>query len=177
MRLAVLLLAWVVLSPGATLAQAPDSGRVDASAAAASDTAAAPLTPRQVLIRSAVLPGWGQWASGHRIKGVVFGVAAAGLASYTVAAQRDLDQVSAQLDDLRRQDPFSPLIAGLETEVQGLAGDRNTRMLYVALAITAAAVDAYVDAHLADFGNETDLALAPMPGPGPGLALACTLRF
>lgn len=175
------LLLWLTAAAAPSLAQPSEWVQAtvveDSAATANSPVTPTHTAPRQALIRSAVLPGWGQVTNGHRLKGMLFGVATAGLAGYTLAGQRDLDRISGQLDDLRRQDGFSPRIADLEAEAQNLAGARNTRILYLALSITAAALDAYVDAHLADFRDVTELAVAPLSVSGPGLALSCVRRF
>jgi len=107
--------------------------------------------PRSALIRSAVLPGWGQYYNQRPLKAVFFAGTATGLLSTVIAEQRDLNQLSEKLADLRREDPSSARIDALERASQDQAGKRNTRLLYLVLAVTFSALDAYVDAHLADF--------------------------
>ena len=60
--------------------------------------------------------------------------------------------------------PTSAMIPVLRKEQQDLMARRTTRSLYVVLAATAAGLDAFVDAHLADFdatGDRLGLSLAP----------------
>ena len=87
------------------------------------------------LLRSAVLPGWGQFYNGRPVKGLLFGAASAtALASVAVEHRR-----------IRS--------APTPEEHQDRTGRRNSRLLYFALSVALAATDAYVDAHLADFGD------------------------
>ncbi len=92
------------------------------------------LVPRAALWRSALLPGWGQLYNGKPYKAAFFATISAGLLGIAIAEQLALDEA---------QTPF---------ESEERAARRNTRILFFALSATFAALDAYVDAHLADFG-------------------------
>lgn len=107
--------------------------------------------PRKALIRSLVLPGWGQYANGRPFKALGFGAAAVVLAGRVVVQQRELGRAD------RRGAP--------DAELEDLAAGRNTRVLLLLANATLAGIDAYVDAQLAGF----DLSLGP--GAAPGLAL------
>lgn len=91
------------------------------------------LSPRAVLWRSAVLPGWGQYRNGRPLKALGFGAAGAGCAAAAVAAVRLANR--AATPELRQE----------------RTGRRNTRVLYLLATATLAALDAYVDAQLSDF--------------------------
>ena len=84
------------------------------------------------MLRSATIPGWGQYSNGRPLKALLFGGAAAASLGSVIAEVRSLDR------------------AVTPEEHQDRAARRNTRFLLVALTATLAAVDAYVDAHLAD---------------------------
>lgn len=103
---------------------------------AAADTglqAGGRLSPRAVLVRSAVVPGWGQAAGGHWVKALLFAGAGAGwLTSAVVESSRVADAPTPQ-------------------EHADRAARRNTRVLLYLVTATLSAVDAYVDAHLEDF--------------------------
>ena len=86
------------------------------------------------LLRSAVLPGWGQFYNGRPIKGLFFGAASATALTATVVGHRRIRS------------------APTPEEHQDRTARRNSRLLYFALSVALAAIDAYVDAHLADFG-------------------------
>ena len=96
-------------------------------------------TPRGALLRSAVLPGWGQVYNKRPLKGALFGTAALALLSSGIAENRSLGQAQTPDEHERRADR------------------RNTRFLFLGLVATFAALDAYVDAHLADFDVEVDV--------------------
>ena len=69
----------------------------------------------------------------RHIKAVLFSAAAAGFAGASIAETRNLNRAAA-------------------SERQAVAGRRNTRLLLFVATATFSALDAYVDAHLADFG-------------------------
>lgn len=113
------------------------------------------LSPRGALLRSGILPGWGQLRNGKPVKAVLFAGAAGG---FLVASIGDVRA-------LRRADTTE------QKEVR--AARRNTRFLYFFIATTLSALDAFVDAHLADFGDEP-----VTPGAGtPLLQVTWTLAF
>ena len=88
------------------------------------------------LLRSAVLPGWGQFYNGRPVKGLFFGAASATALTSVVVEHRRIRS------------------APTPEAHQDRTARRNSRLLYLALSVALAAIDAYVDAHLADFGTE-----------------------
>lgn len=111
----------------------------------------ASLTPRGALLRSALLPGWGQYANGRPFKALLFSAAAAGFLGKAIAEARGLDRAEA---------------AGhSDRELQDRAARRNTWVLGLLATSTLAGLDAYVDAQLAGF------AVAAQARAGPGVAL------
>ena len=86
------------------------------------------------LLRSVVLPGWGQFYNGRPVKGLLFGAASATALTSVVVEHRRINS------------------APTPEEHQDRTARRNSRLLYFALSVALAAIDAYVDAHLADFG-------------------------
>lgn len=117
---------------------------------AALDSTVTP-SPRSVLWRSVLLPGWGQLAIGRPVKAVLFAGAGAGWLSSAVTEASRVDRA---VTTAQRQDR---------------AARRNTRILYYVLTATLAGLDAYVDAHLDDFD------LQPEPAADAGARLS--LRF
>ncbi len=87
------------------------------------------------LLRSAVLPGWGQFYNGRPVKGLFFGAASATALTAVAIEHRRIRS------------------APTPEEHQDHTARRNGRLLYFALSVALAAIDAYVDAHLADFGT------------------------
>lgn len=125
------------------------SGPVDPTAADSVLQAGGRLAPRAALVRSAVVPGWGQAASGHWLKALLFAGAGAGwLASAVVESSRLAEAPTAQ-------------------EHEDRAARRNTRVLSYLVTATLSAVDAYVDAHLEDF----DLDAGDLETPGVRLTI------
>lgn len=103
-------------------------------------------TPRGALCRSLLVPGWGQWANGHRIKAGLSGASSALLLGTVAARQRSLDRATSAAAH------------------QDLAARRNTGLLLLALSVTLSGLDAYVDAQLGDFATALPgLSAAPAP--------------
>ena len=165
------------LSPGSAVSEStvsesttPDSmmpSMVPASVVAGTTaTRADTLIPRSVLCRSALVPGWGQWRSGHRVKAILFAGAAAGwLSAIAVEHGRIGDAPTPRLH-------------------QDRVGRRNTKVLWYVITATAAAIDAYVDVHLDDFDVDEgfavqsfDLQWSPSRQTARGLSAAVHLRF
>ena len=132
--------------------------------------------PRTALIRSALVPGWGQLDNGHSLKAALFAGAAVGFLTAVVVERDNLNRTDTQIGDVRDvlagvvsaggDDPLlRARIAHLENQFEDQAARRNTRLLYLFTTATLAAVDAYVDAHLADFGSAgTSLDFVPRAG-------------
>ncbi|RKY59747.1 MAG: hypothetical protein DRP94_02640 [Candidatus Latescibacterota bacterium] len=90
--------------------------------------ASEPPSPEGALLRSAILPGWGQWANGHPVKGLMLEVAEVVLAGM---AWREW-----KAGHPRRRNTF--ILWWLGARLYGMA-------------------DAYVDAHLRGFDEGEDL--------------------
>ena len=152
----------------ATCATATDQTQIAEDAPDDSTTSQAVVgtaqPPRTALIRSALVPGWGQLKNGHPLKATLFGGTAVGFLAAVLGERDNLSRTDAQIGDARTalaglvatggDDPqLRARIAQLEGEFEDQAARRNTRLLYLFTTATLAAVDAYVDAHLADFGS------------------------
>ena len=132
----------------------------------AADSLALP-SPRGAFLRSAVVPGWGQYYNGKPFRAVAFCGGVASLVAWAVSAQQELGRLDDELTNLRQTSPGSWYqIELLEQAHQDQAARRNTRVLYVALGVTFTALEAYVDAHLASLDEEPKLSLIPIPGGG-----------
>ena len=137
---------------------APAVGDSLADTTGAVPLGARPVSPGGALLRSLILPGWGQAKLGRRVpafiflavEGVSLGMALKANAEYQYA--RDTDPDNATSKSLEREDwlvimGFNHLLAGVE---------------------------AYVSAHLWDFPG--DVAVAPAPGGGVTAALSFPVR-
>ena len=115
-----------------------------ATEAEADSTSTATLpSAHGALLRSAVLPGWGQFYNGRPVKGLFFGAASATALTAVVVEHRRIRS------------------APTPEEHQDRTARRNSRLLYFALSVALATIDAYVDAHLADFGAAMQVEMQP----------------
>jgi hypothetical protein len=118
----------------------------DTTSAAVSDSLLRPQpaetsfpSPNGVLIRSALIPGWGQWANGQKLKSlIVFGLEA-GLAAN--AAVQDSRMWKSKTDD----------------EKEFYRNNKSLSIWWFAGVYLLNCLDAYVDAELRDFDTGPDL--------------------
>jgi len=97
--------------------------------------------PSTALLRSAVLPGWGQFYNEKPLKGILFGTVELGLLSWLIAehlasedARRNNDDPAYELHSQRRLD----------------------LIWYTSAAWLFGMLDAYVDAYLFSFSSENE---------------------
>ena len=122
-----------------------------------------PLRPRTALIRSALVPGWGQYSNDRPVKAALFGTTAVGFLAAVLVERNNLSRTSddirgarnswAELDAAGRDPQLQNQITQLEGKFEDQTARQNTRLLYLFATATLAGLDAYVDAHLADFGS------------------------
>lgn len=126
-----------------------------------------PKNPRNAAIRSFLIPGWGQFYTGHPYRGMAFAAAEIGFAvlgyreQQDVLGQRDSIQAlreaffadppagapddSLALEDLFRQ--TEEFLIG-EAELEDMRERRNDWYAYAVLSVIFSAVDAYASAQL-----------------------------
>jgi len=125
-------------------------------------TAHKPKSPSGALVRSLVVPGWGQWYNGKKLKAViVFGVEA-GLISTAVYWNRTATQARQKSDRLYFEDK------------------RNLAVWYLVGTVVLSMLDAYVDAQLSDFDESPSLDAGPeamRAAPQNGFAVRFQLRL
>jgi hypothetical protein len=114
-------------------------------------------------IKSGLVPGWGQWTNGKRVKAlVVFGVWGT-FATQAVLAEQDRKDAARALGD--SGDP------ALEALVNDAVERRNSRMWLMGAVSVFAMLDAYVDAHFWNYDDEWSARVAPGPDGLPALAI------
>jgi len=123
-------------------------------------------SPRGAMIRSILLPGWGQFYNGKWFKGILVAGTEIGL---VVNAMIQNDFANKAQDKLERDFYID---------------NRNLSYWWLAAVILYSMTDAYVDAHLYDFDESTSLSLdvrTPAAGSvqegNPGLLLSLSLDF
>ena len=129
-----------------------DRAWAEAPRATAGDTIEVPSSPRGALLRSMVLPGWGQFYNGRPIKGSLFAAAEAGSVVAFFVRRNQLNEGTAP----------------------GIEPQRNVYLFSSIGIVLLSMADAYVDAHLdsVDWG-EVDLG----PGDSGELKMVVRVRF
>ena len=103
-------------------------------------------SPSGALLRSAVLPGWGQFYNDEPVKGVILGVVEVGLLSWLITEY--IQAEDARNDFLVTGDPAD------EARYEEHAQRRLDLIWYTSAAWLYGMLDAYVDAYLYSFESE-----------------------
>jgi hypothetical protein len=126
-----------------------------------------PRNPRNAAIRAFLIPGWGQWYTGHPIRGIGFALAEAGFAYLGYRQQQDALDLQDDLQAAREAFfadpppdlPDDPILAEevfgqtieartIRADLEQVEGHREDFYAYAALAVIFSAIDAYVAAQL-----------------------------
>lgn len=126
-----------------------------------------PRNPRNAAIRSFLIPGWGQWHTGHPFRGIGFALAEVGFAYFGYRQQLDALDLQDDLQVAREAFfadpppdlPEDPILAEeafgqtleariIRADLEQIEGHREDFYAYAALAVIFSAVDAYVAAQL-----------------------------
>nr|MBA2565635.1 hypothetical protein [Gemmatimonadota bacterium] len=133
-------------------------------------------SPRGAVIRAFALPGWGQFYTGHRFRGFLYGGAEVGFAALGVLKQREVndfkddisrrklafigeqqaanpDTVFSRADTLALFDRFesSGEGAALEATLDAQRKRREDYFTYAIFSVLFGAIDAFISAHLEPF--------------------------
>jgi len=123
--------------------------------------------PRYVMMRSLLVPGWGQLYNRSWIKATLMAGIEGWLITGLVRDERQLTRLSREADDAQAVHDENAFNAAISAYNERLAQSINRRWL-LGGAIAYALVDAYVDAHFRNF----DVEFAPDPRLPPELAPA-----
>jgi len=131
--------------------------------------------PRWVMLRSLVLPGWGQVHNRAWLKalGVVAGEVSLGLGIRN--DERELDRLSAAADAAQEANDEDAFLAAVSAYNVRLDSSIRRRWLLGAL-LAYALLDAYVDAHFRHFDVEFDTD-PPLPGGAPPAGGKLSMRW
>jgi hypothetical protein len=111
--------------------------------------------PRWVMLRSALLPGWGQLHNHAWLKAAGIAAGEIALGAQMWNDERELDRLSKLADRaLEAQDEAAYDAA--TTAYNSRLTDENARRWFLGGVLAYALVDAYVDAHFANFNVEFD---------------------
>lgn len=137
------------------LALATGLSAQEADSLGAAPTPAWP-SARTVVIRSALLPGWGQWSNGQKLKAAVVVGGEVGFFAAAAVQNHRANQ------------------ATLEADRTFYIDDRNRFFWYAAALWVLNMLDAYVDARLRPFDTSPDLSGRQS---NTGWALACSFSW
>jgi hypothetical protein len=158
----------LALAAAVALAAAPSEAQEAAPRPAAGDTVAADtggVSARGALLRSLVLPGWGQAYVGAPGRGAIYFSLEAGSLWMVFKTRRQFAAAEEQQGLLRARGEQSLTTTTALVEARGQQVEDWITLAVFLLAFSGA--DAYVAAQLADFGDNVGV----LPAPAGGLQL------
>jgi hypothetical protein len=133
--------------------------------------------PRWVMLRSLVVPGWGQLHNGAWLKALAIAGLEGSLGARVIADERALARLSDDIDAARAAgdtERANALVDGYNARL----GESVRRQWLLAGVVVYALLDAYVDAHLKSFDLELETDRArPGARGGPGGRLSVRWDF
>jgi len=116
-------------------------------------------SPMGALLRSALIPGWGQWYNGQKLKSIlVFGGGMTLIGAAVIQNQRAVR-------------------SSIPEEREFYQSDRDRFIWYFLGAYLLNLLDAYVDASLSNFDTGPDLSVRSPMSAGKGVMVAFCWRF
>jgi hypothetical protein len=125
------------------------------------------------MLRSALVPGWGQLHNGSWFKALGVAAGEVAFAAGIVNDERDLDRLSRLVDEAQAANDEAAYDAAVNAYNTRLSESTSRRWLLGGL-LAYALVDAYVDAHFTHFNVDFDTA---PPGEGSGSGGGARLRL
>ena len=122
--------------------------------------------PRFVMMRSLLIPGWGQFYNHAYIKAAAVAGGEIWLLTALSSANRDLDQLQLQVEAARASGDAAALASATQAYNDKLNHFVSTQWLLGGVVVYAL-LDAYVDAHFRHFAVEFRKDSAPPGGPAP----------
>jgi hypothetical protein len=143
--------------------------------------------PRVVMLRSLIVPGWGQWHNHAPLKAVAVAGGEGALIARIFSDKHRMDELLAASDAAKAagdEDAYTRAVNGYNDHLTSYISGQ----WFVAAVLTYSLIDAYVDAHFRTFQTDfrTDPALPPGESPtgpssdahpAPALRLAFRWRF
>lgn len=128
------------------------------------------LQPRQVMLRSLLVPGWGQAVNGSWTKAVVIGAAEVAIGAGILSDEHSLRNLQRDIDAARAAGDQDAANAAI-TSYNDRLDRQNQREWLLGGVMLYSLVDAYVDAHFRGFRQEFehDPALPDTLRYGPGV--------
>ena len=156
----------VVVTP--SVPQAPEPKKEPAKP----DTTKHRSSPFKVMLRSAVVPGWGQVYNGKLLKA---GVVVAGEGFLVYKALSELSKENDAVERISNSEPGSPEYDQAVLDRESHMNQKINYLWWTAAVHLLQMADAYVDANLADWSAE--VGPDPAQAKGTRVALAYRVRF
>ncbi len=134
-------------------------------------------SPTGAIIRSLILPGWGQIYVESYWKAPIFFGAAAGL-TYLIFWNDDQYTIKKNLySKMQSENPNDPMLPLVKSSREYYRDNRDKSAFFLVGVYILAAVDSYVGAHLYDFDVSDDLSFQFTPDYNRGAVLTLSLKI
>ena len=121
-------------------------------------------SPGGALLRAMALPGWGQFYTGHPVRGTLAAVLETAFFSMAIVKYRDRNSLSDELHRLEKErgDSWPPEDPGrleLNERVKNLTRKGGDYLAYGITTLMLSMIDSYVSAHLYRFDSNVQVSL------------------
>jgi len=162
----------------ASILQVPRKGAAVATRPSQSDPRLRPTfeQPRWVMMRSLVVPGWGQFHNKAWIKGAAIAAGEVLLITEVVQDERELTDLQRRVDEAQAANDV-PGHAAAVNEYNSLLEASTARRWWLGGLIAFALIDAYIDSHFIDFDYQFDHDRAMPEGSPPSPTVKLKVGF
>jgi len=135
-----------------------DSSAADSAAA----TDVIKKSPGGALLRALALPGWGQFYTGHPVRGTVTAVLETSFFAGAVSKYRDRSRLRNELRELEKTAPVDdPLRVELNARIKTRGRQGSDYLAYGLTTLLLSLLDSYVSAHLYRFDRNFQVRASP----------------
>ncbi len=123
-------------------------------------------SPTGAIIRSLILPGWGQYYVESYWKAPLFLGAAGTCVYFIIDNNKKFNSKQDEIDKLSAIDPTNYKISFYKKQREVFRDNRDQSAFFLAGVYLLAAIDSYVGAHLFDFNVDDNISFNLMPKQG-----------
>ena len=132
--------------------------------------------PRWVMMRSLVVPGWGQFHNKAWLKGLAIAGGEVALVTQIVQDERELGNLQDQVDAAREANDQAGYASAVN-DYNSLLESSTARRWWLGGLLAFSLIDAYIDAHFVDFDYEFDHDRALPEGTPPSPTVKVRVGF
>ncbi|MCX7908644.1 MAG: DUF5683 domain-containing protein [Ignavibacteria bacterium] len=133
-------------------------------------------SPLGAVVRSLILPGWGQIYVEQYWKAPLFLAGAGVMYYYVFKHNKDFRNYSQQYNEISQSNPKDPRLFSLKIRRENSRDNRDISIFFLVGVYGLSMLDAYVNAHLFSFNLDENFSLSFLPD-GKGMKLSISIFY